>query len=89
VLVLDRYGDVVSEGPGDFLSGSDMEAAALESLVAKYTRRHLGTEGKPTVWLVGASRIVALTAAAAVDAVRDHATSAGQNAAQAVVVTGA
>jgi N-methylhydantoinase A/oxoprolinase/acetone carboxylase beta subunit len=89
VLVLDRYGDVVSEGPGDFLAGSDMEAEALESLVTKYTRRHLGTEGKPTVWLVGASRIVALTAAAAVDAVRDHATSAGQNAAQAVVVTGA
>jgi N-methylhydantoinase A len=88
VLLLDRYGDVVAEGSGDFLAGSDVGAAALESLVGKYTRRHLGTEGKPTVWLLGRSRIVALTSAAALEAVRDHASTA-PNAAEAVVVMGA
>jgi len=88
VLLLDRYGDVVAEGSGDFLAGADVGAAALESLVAKYTRRHLGSEGKPMVWLLGASRIVALTSAAAIEAVRDHVTATAKNAAQAVVVTG-
>ena len=88
MLLLDRYGDVVAEGSGDFLAGSDVGAAALESLVGKYTRRHLGTEGKPTVWLLGTSRIVALTAAAALEAVRDHVSTA-PDAAQAVVVMGA
>jgi hypothetical protein len=88
VLVLDRYGDVVAEGSGDFLSGADVRAEALETLVSKFTRRHLGSEGKPTVWLLGATRIVALTSAAAIEAMRDQATATAQNAAQAVVVTG-
>ncbi|HZX56934.1 MAG TPA: hydantoinase/oxoprolinase family protein [Ilumatobacteraceae bacterium] len=88
VLLLDRYGDVVAEGSGDFLAGSEVRAPALESLVGKYTHRHLGSERKPTVWLLGASRIVALTSAAAVEAVRTNLTSADSDAAQAVVVTG-
>jgi len=86
VLVLDRYGDVVAKGPGDFLFGTDVEASALDSLVAKYTRRHLGSDSKPTVLLLGPSRVLALTAAAAVQAIGDLAATTAPDAAQAVVV---
>jgi hypothetical protein len=74
VLLLDRYGDVVASGAGDYLAGKDMVEGPLAAMLARYTRRHLGGEGKPTVWLVEQSRIVSLTPSAALDALRslDH-----------------
>ncbi len=70
VLLLDRYGDVVASGSGDYLAGKDMVEGPLAAMLARYTRRHLGGEGKPTVWLVEQSRIVSLTPSAALDALR-------------------
>jgi hypothetical protein len=78
VLLLDRYGDLVASGAGDYLAGTDMVEGPLSAMLARYTRRHLGGEGKPTVWLIEQSRIVSLTPSAALDAVRalDHDRSA-------------
>jgi hypothetical protein len=87
VLLLDRYGDVVARGDGDYLSGPAMQHAALVDLVARYTRRNLGSEGKPEVWLVRASRIVSLTPAAAVEALNELA-NGHLDSTTAVVVTG-
>jgi hypothetical protein len=87
VLLLDRYGDVVARGDGDYLVGSDMQQADLVDLIARYTRRNLGSEGQPQVWLVRASRIVSLTPAAAIDALNEV-INVQPDSATAVVVTG-
>jgi N-methylhydantoinase A len=87
VLLLDRYGDVVARGDGDYLVGPDMQRDALVDLVARYTRRNLGSEGKPEVWLVRDSRIASLTPAAAIEAL-DDVKNIHPDSTTAVVVTG-
>jgi hypothetical protein len=87
VLLLDRYGDVVTRGEGDYLAGSDMQQSALVDLIARHTRRNLGSEGKPEVWLVHASRIVSLTPAAAIEALNEV-INVEPDSATAVVVAG-
>jgi N-methylhydantoinase A/oxoprolinase/acetone carboxylase beta subunit len=86
-LLLDRYGDVVVAGPGDYLIGDDMVEELLSTMIARYTRRHLGGEGKPTVWLVEHTRIVSLTPSAAVDAVRASGPRPAPQRVTAIVVT--
>ena len=87
VLLLDRYGDVVAAGQGDYLTGDGMVEGQLSTMIARNTRRHLGGEGKPTVWIVGRSRIVSLTPSAALDAVRSSGPRPEPELVTAIVVT--
>jgi len=76
VLVLDRFGDSVSEGWGAVVTLSNPEAAdQVGRLVERYTRQVGPMSLPPTVWLLDASRLIALAPADAREACRNHAES--------------
>ena len=74
VLVLDRFGDAVSEGWGSVVALSDAAAAARVGQLAKRFTRHVGPMTMPpTIWLLDASRLIGLAPADADDACLAHA----------------
>jgi hypothetical protein len=85
VLVLDRFGDPVSEGWGSVIRLSDPDAASrVGQLVKRYTRQVGPMSVPPTVWLLDASRLIGLAPADAGEACRERA--GGSEPAAAVVL---
>lgn len=82
VLVLDRFGDAVSEGWGSVVALSDDDAGARVGKLVKRFTRHVGPMTMPpTIWLLDASRLIGLAPADADDACLAHAGHASRAAA--------
>jgi N-methylhydantoinase A len=73
VLVLDRFGDAVSEGWGSVVMLRDEQAATeVGRLVALFTRQVGPMTTPPTVWLLDANRLIGLAPSDAVEACRAY-----------------